>query len=197
MRSVGATRRRWGYFDNCEMRSIHGFRHEDLDPQTVSRRPDRPQRVGQEHLRAQALPAHRGSVVGRLPWHGQRRREQSGRDERSLRGLALHRGQAAGAGPADRDRRHQRAARSPQAAGRACSAVPLPAGRHRAEPARRDLSGAQSAAGRTGLRSPRRSPATVATAPVAAWPGQRGFPPVFVLETPEEVEAATVERVPL
>ena len=133
--------------------------HEDLHPQAVPRRPDRPQRVGQEHVRPQALPADRGAVVGRLPGDGQRRREQPGRHERRLRGAALHRRQAAGPRAADGHRRHQRAARGPQAAGRTGPQVPLPAGRHRAEPARGALPGAEPGSGRP-RRSARTSSAT-------------------------------------
>ena len=92
--------------------------HAHFDSQTVARRPDRPQRIGQEHLRATALLADRDPLVRRLPGDGQRRREQSGRHEGRLRGAALHRRQAAGAGAADGHRRHERAARGPQAARR-------------------------------------------------------------------------------
>ena len=88
-------------------------------PKLSPRRPDRPQRVGQEHVRPQALPADRGPLVGLLPGDGQRRRERPGGHERCLRGAALHRRQAAGPGAADGRRRHQRPARGPQAAGRA------------------------------------------------------------------------------
>ena len=166
-------------------------------PKLSPRRPDRPQRLGQEHVRPQALPADRGPLVGRLPGDGQRRRERPGRHEGRLRGAALRRRQAAGPRAADGRRRHQRPARGPQAAGRAGPAVPLPAGGHRARPARAGLPGAepgrpdrdfgphvvrnQTSQLRRSLRGLRKE----------------GFRHVFVLETPEEVEAATVERVPL
>ena len=112
--------------------------------------------------------------------------------------LHLHRRPAPGPGTADGHRRHQRAARIPQAAGRACPQVPLPPGRHRAEPARTPLPGSQPLSERAELRPSRCSPAALAASPVAPWPWRReGFRHVFVLESPEEVEAATVERVPL
>ena len=133
--------------------------NDSQDPQAVPRRPDRPQRVGQEHVRAQAFPADRGPLVRRLPGDGQRRRERPGRHEGRLRGAPLRRRQAAGAGEADGRRRHQRPARGPQAAGGAGPAVPLPAGGDRAEPARAGLPGAEPRAARPG-RSARTSSAT-------------------------------------
>ena len=59
-------------------------------------------------------------------------------------------------GPADRGRRDQRAARGAQAAGRAGARVPLPAGRHRAQPAGEALPGAQRSAAGSRLRPARR-----------------------------------------
>ena len=140
----------------------------------------------------------RGPVVGRLPGDGQRRREQSGRHERSVRGPALHRRPAAGPGPADGHRRHQRAARGPQAARRAGPQVPLPARRHRAEPPRAALPGPQPLSRRnaTSARTSSASSSRNCAGRSGASAG-KGFRHVFVLESPEEVEAATVERVPL
>ena len=42
-------------------------RDDDLDPQALPRRPDRRLRLGQVDVRARALQAHRGALVGRLP----------------------------------------------------------------------------------------------------------------------------------
>ena len=168
------------------------------DSQTVARRPDRPQRLGQEHVCPQAFLADRGAVVGLLAGAGQRRRERSGGDERRLRRAALHRRQAAGAGTADGHRCDQRAARGAQAAGRTGPAVSLPAGRHRAQSAR-----ASSARSATVARRPRVRPARRFASSSRSCGGhcaaskREGFRHVFVLETPEEVEAATIERVPL
>ena len=63
----------------------------DHHPRTLPRRPDRPLRLRQVHVRAQALSADRGPLVGLLPRPGLRRRERPGRDRRRLRGAALHR----------------------------------------------------------------------------------------------------------
>ena len=76
--------------------------------------------------------------------------------------------------------------------------VPLPAGRHRAEPARDG-----SARSATALRDERDFGPHVVRQQQSQLRrslrglGREGFRHVFVLETPEEVEAATVERVPL
>ena len=154
-----------------------GTAHEDLHPQAVPRRPDRPQRVGQEHVRPQALPADGGAVVGRLPGDGQRRREQPGRHRRGVRRAPLHRRQAAGARAADRGRCHQRPARGPQAAGRAGPQVPLPAGRHRARICPRSSARSGTAPGRPRVRPARHPQPAVATAAVAARAAAGGLPP--------------------
>ena len=60
-----------------------------------------PSGSGKSTFARKHFSADRSSVVGRLPWHGQRRREQSGGHERRLRGAALHRRQAAGPWAAD------------------------------------------------------------------------------------------------
>ena len=138
---------------------------------------DRPQRVGQEHVRPQALPADRGAVVGRLPGDGQRRREQPGGHERGVRPAALRRRPAARPRAADRHRRHQRAARGPRPAGRPGPQVPLPAGRHRAESPRGGLSGAEPLPAGPHLRPARHPQPAVATAAVAPGPEAGRLPP--------------------
>ena len=127
-----------------------------------------------------------------------RRRERPGGDQRRLRRAALHRRQAAGGREAGRGGRHQRAAGSAQAAGRAGARIPLPAGRHRAGHAGAGLPGAQRGARpdrdfgphvvRNQIRSLRQSLRGLE---------REGFRHVFVLHSPEQVEAATVTREPL
>ena len=99
--------------------------------------------------------------------------------------------QAAGAGPADRRRCHQRAARGPQAARRAgpasttacrspsCSTCPSGSARSATAP------GTTGTSARTSSASSSRNCAGRCVASA-----REGFRHVFVLETPEEVEAA-------
>ena len=168
------------------------------DPRAVPRRPGRPLRLGQDHVRPHALQADRGALVRLLPRPGVGRRERPGRHERRLRGAPLHRRQAAGARAADGHRRHQRAARGAQAAGRAGPAVPLPAGGDRARPAR-------SASARSGTaRGPTATSARTSSATSSRSCGGRcavcereGFRHVFVLERPRRSRRPTIEREPL
>ena len=55
------------------------------DPRALPGRAGRRLRLGQVDLRARALPADRGRLVGLLPRAGRRRRERPGRDRRRVR----------------------------------------------------------------------------------------------------------------
>ena len=145
-------------------------------PKLVPRRPDRPQRLGQEHVRPQALQGHRDPLLRRLPGDGLGRRERPGGHQGRLRGAPVRRRQAARPGAADGHRRHQRPARGPQAAGRVGPAVPLPAGGGRPRHARAGLPGAEPGPARPGLRPARRPQPVLATAAVAPGAPQGGLP---------------------
>ena len=88
------------------------------------------------------------------------------------------------------DRRHQRPARGPQAAGPACPRVPLPAGGHRPRPARKGLPGAEPRPAPTGTLA-RTSSASSSRNCGGRSAGlkREGSRHVFILDTPEEVEA--------
>ena len=99
-------------------------------------------------------------------------------------------------GPDDGHRRHQRAARGPQAIGRAgpeYHCLPVAIVLDLPEKVCQE----RNAAARPGLRPACRPQPELPIAAVAPGLRKEGFRHVFVLETPEEVEAATVEREPL
>ena len=92
--------------------------HGNHDSRALAGRPDRPVRVRQVHVRAQAFHADRGALVRLLPGLVADDENDQAATERRLRGAALRRRQAAGARPADGRRRDQRPAGGAQAAGR-------------------------------------------------------------------------------
>ncbi len=73
----------------------------------------------------------------------------------------------------------------------------MPARGDRARPARVGLPGAKRPSERSELRAPCRPQPEVATAPIARRLRKEGFRYIFTIETPEEAEAATVQRIPL
>ena len=152
---------------------------------------------GKSTFRARTFQADRGAVVGRLPRAGVRRRERPGGDRRRLRGAPLHRRQAAGGRAADGRGCHERPAGGAQAAGGTgaeyhCLPVAivfdlpekLCQERNRAAPDRDfgpHVIRRQAQQLRRSLRGLKRE----------------GFRHVFVLDSPEEVDAAVIERQPL
>ena len=105
-------------------------------PEPVPGRPRRRLRLGQVHLRPQALrPTEVLSTDFFRGLVADDENDQSA-TARRVRRAALHRRQAAGGRPAHRRRRHQRAAARPRAAGRAGPRARRAAGRDRARRAR-------------------------------------------------------------
>ena len=106
--------------------------------------------------------------------------------------LALHRRQAPGRRPADRGRRHERAARGAPAAGRARPRASLPAGRDRARPARDGSATSATRAAPDRDFGAARGPPAAASSCGGRCKGlhREGFRHVFVLDSPEEIDAA-------
>ena len=88
------------------------------DPGPVSGGADRRLRLGQVHVRPQALPAHADAVERLLPRARRRRRERPVGVRGGVRRAALRRGQAAGGRSRHGDRRDQRAGARPRQADR-------------------------------------------------------------------------------
>ena len=155
--------------------------------------------LGQELVRAQALRADRGDLLGLLPRPGRRRRERPERHEGRVRGPAA-------SSPARRlaqprftvvDATNvQREARRPLIE-LAKAARPVP-GRDRARHPRGGLPGAQPLAAGPRLRTARRAPAAHRSCTSRSKGLQReGFRRVAVLRSAEEVDGAEVHRAPL
>ena len=135
-----------------------------------------PSGSGKSTFAAQALPAHRDSLVRRLPGDGGRRRERPGRHQGRLRGTPLHRRQAAGPGPADGHRRHQRPARGPQAHWSSSPASTTACRWRSCSTFLRRSARSGIGSSRPGLRPPRRPQPEVATSAVAPRASQGGLP---------------------
>jgi SAM-dependent methyltransferase len=112
-----APRRRWPCSPAPPARAGPGVPHErDRSPRPVPRRAHRRVRVGQEHVRADALPPHAGAVERRVPWAGRRRRERPERHTHRVRRPPPHRRGTAAGRTADGRRRDEPQAGGPRRA---------------------------------------------------------------------------------
>ena len=158
-----------------------------------------PSGSGKSHVRAQALQADRGAVVRLLPRPGLRRRERPVGDRTTPSRCCTSSPASGSPRPADRRRRDQRPAGGAQAAGRAgarattCLPVAivldLP---ERAVPRAQPPRGRTAASGRTSSAT-RASSCAARCAACSA----RASATSSSCRSPEEVEAATIERQPL
>ena len=145
---------------------------------TLPRRPDRPLRLRQVHVCAQAFPADRGAVVGLLPRPGvamtRTTRRSRTMPSRCCTSSPRKRLAAGRLTVVDATNVQPKARKPLVELAREYHCLPVAIVLNLPETA---LPGAQPRRGRTGTSAPRHPPAALAAAPVAARPGAGRLPP--------------------